>query len=160
MARLKQTARVSQTAPKFYRKGGAEVVITGATYMGKEQITIADEEGHTESEKKEKKRFVRKGHFRLMDLPAELRIHIYSFLLPHNVVISHERTSDLSKSLTGKKWWRIEASSKKTGDVEPMRIGRQYWVHKHHKIHDDWPKLQTQLFLVNKEVFSEARGKL
>ncbi|EAT79883.2 hypothetical protein SNOG_12585 [Parastagonospora nodorum SN15] len=35
--------------------------------------------------------YIRQGHFRLMDLPAELRVYIYESLLPHNSIISFDR---------------------------------------------------------------------
>jgi hypothetical protein len=31
-----------------------------------------------------------KGHFRFMDLPAELRVYIYEYLFPYNMDISFE----------------------------------------------------------------------
>jgi hypothetical protein len=39
---------------------------------------------------------VQQGPFRLLDLPLELRNHVYSFLLPYNVIVSHKRKRLLS----------------------------------------------------------------
>jgi hypothetical protein len=100
--------------------------------------------------------FIRRGSFRFLDLPAELRVHIYSYLLPHNIIITHERKHDIHKTSQEKPWWGINATNKKTGEVEHMRIGSQPSFARR----PDWPRSQTQLMLVNKQISSEVQAVL
>jgi hypothetical protein len=136
-----------------------DVEILGETYKGKPLINLDDYNPFKVQVKKP--RFVRRGHFRLMDLAPELRIYIYQFLLPYNLVISHVRSGDAShKGLQDAPRWRITPRTK-NGEAVLMMIGHQNWSgpripssHKH------WSRVETQLFLVNKEISNEARGKL
>ncbi|KAF2824400.1 hypothetical protein CC86DRAFT_296989 [Ophiobolus disseminans] len=129
--------------------------------MGKEQIVIDDDEG-VSSYKDNTKPFVRKGHFRLMDLPAELRVYVYSYLLPYNVAISFEQNVAFKPSKKQDPWWLVEATSKDQQDTVPIAMGRQHWNLRSRKARnsDDWLRVQTQIFLVNKEVSNEARAVL
>jgi len=109
--------------------------------------------------------FVREGHFRIMDLPAELRVHIYSFLLPHNLLLSHRQSGNaFNVDQKGVQMeWIIDARKKKSGIVVPFAMGKRLvggWAKCNGVlIRDKLPHAQTQLFRVNKEISNEARGK-
>lgn len=136
-----------------------------AAYKGKEQIYIdSDSNSNYEEAQIETKPAVRVGQFRFMDLPAELRVHIYSFLLPHNLIISHD-----SHCKGSKRWhphWRINTTTKKTGKIVPIATGHEYgsrrwrygqgWVDNPSPIEEF--HVETQLFRVSKEILGEARG--
>lgn len=168
----------------------SDIEITSVTYKGEEIFIIRDD--HEEEEEEEAistqtpKPFVRKGSFRFLDLPAELRVAIYSYLLPHNVVISYTPSTNMTCSCrkadgsivadnTRSSFWRIEAKSKRDGKTLPICLGNQ----EHHRpklpswrrrwlpfqepdsdARDDWLKPQTQMFSVNKETYNEVQGKL
>ncbi len=93
--------------------------------------------------------------FRLLDLPAELRYHIYSFLIPHKMVITFERSDWLDG---GEPDWTTYAYRK--GVDVPLRIGGDSF-YKNSKVrrHNHFT-VETQLFRVSKFVSNEARCKL
>lgn len=107
--------------------------------------------------------FVRQGTFRFMDLPAELRVYIYSFLLPHNVVLSHKQ--DGQECIRGRVGvqtrWAVDALDKTTRELVPFVVGRMtrpaHLCRGRFERHR-WPHAQVQLFRVNKEISNEARG--
>jgi hypothetical protein len=108
--------------------------------------------------------FVREGHFRFMDLPAELRVRIYSFLLPHHVILTHVQNGKefIEGETAGQFRWVVDAIDKTTRELVPFMVGRV--SRPVHMIEgrfgrDKWPRTQTQLFKVNKEISNEARGK-
>lgn len=122
----------------------------------------------------------RKNIFRLMDLPAELRVYIYQFLLPSNKVLKVNVKSSCTiqrvHPITNKKeWtprWELEIASDRTL-AEPM-ASRQYVQQqqnggptvtniKHPGTSSSKPikkDIHTELFLVNKEILKEARAIL
>lgn len=127
------------------------------------EVQMVDDDRVTQDTMPQKP-FVREGHFRFMDLPAELRVHIYSFLLPHNVVLSHWQNGkdpDRNKK-AGPIRWVIEATDKNTGEEVPFAIGRRRrWGGRSKQgpaTCDTRPRTQRQLFTVNKEISKEARG--
>jgi len=112
------------------------------------------------------------GHFRLMDLPAELRVYIYEFLLPHNMNISFELRRSYYDFFTTRTvahpdtpQWRMELTSRGPG---PTAQAQQKALPDRQ---DDssskrWSLVplpnpepaQTQLFLVSKAISAEAKG--
>jgi hypothetical protein len=113
--------------------------------------------------------------FRLMDLPPELRSHIYSFLLPQDMVITWRQVDIGLRYRTGNGKPFYLALAVRKGEDIALRIGGPSY-------HDDkvtvvdrymafdwmptylleWPKhpaVETQLFLVSKAVCNEAQGK-
>jgi hypothetical protein len=78
------------------RDGIGEIQNTRTIDMSKEKKNIIDNEEHLVTHDLIPIPSVRQDHFRLLDLPIELRNYIYSFLLPYNVIISHKRRRFLS----------------------------------------------------------------
>jgi hypothetical protein len=142
-----------------------EIEILSETYKGKEVVWIDEDEPMIAKSQAEKTATVPQGHFRLMDLPSELRLYIYQFLLPYNLVISHtpadsyvSNGSPRFRRNTGR--WFVDIKTKQ-GHRVPSAIGRS----RRYGVYLDPPgtflhEVQTQLFLVNKEVSSEVRGKI
>lgn len=108
------------------------------------------------------------GVFRFMDLPAEIRVSIYSYLLPHNVMLCH-RLHGGASARSGK-WrqdlWLVDVLDKTTQVRVPFSVGRVLRsapkvgsLHPSHKPRNGLPTTQVQLFHVNKEISNEARGK-
>lgn len=98
--------------------------------------------------------------FRLMDLPAELRLYVYQFLLPHNLNITFEWKGNFP---SGRPRWDIFGASK-TGDRFPSLIksappGGRYFHLSKRPARRTHPRVETQLFLISKAVSNEARGK-
>lgn len=131
------------------------------TYQGKELVLISDSEEQDAANELTKADFVREGHFRLMDLPAELRNYIYSFFLPTNLVITHFRHNYVGKNEPF--MYDIDVLTK-NGNLAPLKMGRQD--------RRTWRKdarclplyvvassVETSLFRVSKFVSNEARGK-
>ncbi|KAH7064075.1 hypothetical protein BKA63DRAFT_572509 [Paraphoma chrysanthemicola] len=137
-----------------------DVQFLGETYKGQPLISL-DDEGTTTTPAEEPE-YERQGHFRLMDLPAELRVHIYQYLLPYNLIISHVQSGTMFRN--GQRnvpRWRITPTTK-TGEAVLMMIGAQNWwrgARLPHS-HRHWSRVETQLFLVNKEISNEARAVL
>jgi hypothetical protein len=75
------------------REIAPDVVITEETYEGKEVVILDDDVASTT---KPETPYISEGHFRLMDLPAELRVYIYQFLLPHDMVIKFKEKANPS----------------------------------------------------------------
>jgi hypothetical protein len=104
--------------------------------------------------------FVREGCFRLLDLPSELRIYVYSFLLPYNVVISHRRNDYRPRTRANYPYWIVEAKSKNGGHLVPIAIGRQLSNNRTTRRREGWPRVQTQTFLISRFVSNEAQGRV
>ncbi|KAH7072455.1 hypothetical protein FB567DRAFT_203593 [Paraphoma chrysanthemicola] len=136
-----------------------DVEFLGETYKGRPLISLDDQDSTPRTT--DEPEFERQGHFRLMDLPAELRVNIYQYLLPHNLVISHVQNGYMDRN--GQRnvpRWRITPTTK-TGGAVLWMIGAQHWhgAHVPHS-HQHWSRVETQLFLVNKEISNEARAVL
>jgi hypothetical protein len=114
------------------------------TYQGKEVIVIG-EDTHPDTTSTVPSPT---EPFRFLDLPAEMRCHIYSFVLPSNMVITFERPE-----LELDPGWVVRGLSK--GEDASKVIGGKDWVdgRKH-------AKAETQLFLVSKFVSNECQGKV
>lgn len=153
----------------------ATIMAIEARRKGKETIVIEDDEAPAQPDAAP---FVREGAFRLMDLPAELRVYIYQFLLPYNKVLKfHVKPSYSVKRehpITGTKvWspqWELEITSSRS--LAPPIAPRQRILDTQRGTgrssrwrYDDGStammiknEIQTQLFVVNKEISKEARG--
>lgn len=120
--------------------------------------------------------YVRQGHFRLTDLPAELRVYVYEFLLPHNMNVSfklrrsyYDRSnySSVTRHLAhpDTPQWQIELTCKRLGPVaqaqqKALSDCQDDSSRKRRRL-VPLPKpepAQTQLFLVSKAVSTEAKG--
>ena len=98
--------------------------------------------------------------FRFNDLPAELRVQIYSCLLPHNLIITFSRCHFWTNICANKKCDRwITYGESKTGDHPVFEtIAEAKWcAHSQARCTD--PPVQKQLFLVSKAISNEAQGK-
>lgn len=147
-----------------------------ARYKGKELAVVDEDEELSQAEEAS---LVPEGSFRLMDLPAELRVYIYQFLLPYNKVIRfhvnpHSTVKRIHPITNAPEWsptWQVEISSSRTrmGPVLARQLGLQHSVvgrvGRYSSIKTSNAislarknEVQTQLFLVNKEIFKEARG--
>jgi hypothetical protein len=168
-------------AQQTHAEDMSELGITKPTSKGRELIR-PDAEAE---EKAEESPYIREGHFRLMDLPAELRVYIYEYLLPYNMDIRFEvkmgdswlgqYSATRHLALTDPPEWRVEVTSKQPKrKPEPvpepvrgprgMRFARfSQWPPQNHPVGATSNKtsngLQTQLFLVNKAVSTEAKCK-
>jgi hypothetical protein len=92
--------------------------------------------------------------FRLLDLPVELRYHVYSFLIPRNMSITFERCGWLE---SGEPDWTTNGFRK--GEDVPSKIGgnpfyRNTTVRRYNHV-----TVETQLFRVSKFVSNEALCK-
>jgi hypothetical protein len=153
----------SEKSPLYNDKDDiGEVVNTRTIDRSKEQKNTIDDEGHIVNHDTKTVPSVQQGHFRLLDLPLELRNHIYSFLLPYNVIISHKRRRLLSTHGNGENLslrcskevqWFLHVTTKKNGENVHFAIGRQRRTWKHARV-------QTQMFLVNKAISSDTQGTL
>ncbi|KAF1843420.1 uncharacterized protein K460DRAFT_378575 [Cucurbitaria berberidis CBS 394.84] len=115
--------------------------------------------------------------FRLLDLPAEIRLYIYQFVLPHNLTIFFKARG---KNEQGSRQWSARGSSS-SGDPTPYIIGCQFVLHyynprKHLSCRPSgqgrWvrvdnseecrkhPCVETQVFLLNKFTSNETRAVL
>jgi hypothetical protein len=132
-----------------------DVEIVKETYKGKELLVIDDDEAP----------FVRQGQFRLMDLPAELRVHIYEYLLPCNKVLRFQRqphsnwrrrdSAIVHESITQAPTWNVVVANPNKPDARGLN--NQYLqINNHRNIYIN--NIQTQLFLVSKTVSAEAKG--
>lgn len=156
------------------REPTPDVVITKETYKGKEVVMIDDD---TSPAKIIEKPYIRLGQFRLMDLPAELRVYIYQFLLPYNMIMKLKPKPNPSllaqysatRGETDAEYipeWNVVVTSKHEEQVvaaAPVnhRISAGYGVMMVRKQRRAPPPnhIQTQLFLVSKTISQEARGK-
>jgi hypothetical protein len=144
------------------RDGIGEIENTRTIDISKEQKNILNNEEHFVNHDLIPVPSVRQDHFRLLDLPIELRNYIYSFLLPYNVMISHKRRRFLSTygnkdnpvyRCSKEVQWFLHATTKKNGENVRFAIGRQRETWKHAQV-------QTQTFLVNKAISSDAQSTL
>jgi hypothetical protein len=160
----------------------ANPVITKETYKGKEVVVLDDD---VRSATKSEAPYIRKGQFRLMDLPAELRVYIYQFLLPHNMVVkfkekdnpSYHAQYEASRVQAYAKYqpeWDVIVTSKheekvaeaaslvaqNSADIRVHGRGLGMRVFRRRLPPKPIPNLiQTQMFLISKAVSLEARGK-
>jgi hypothetical protein len=99
--------------------------------------------------------------FRLMDLPLELRCHIYSFVLPQDLLILFERSGrgadgkpirftlgvrkgeDVALRIGGLSSYKTRTRYRQTATVSQLR----------------YATVETQLFRISKLVRNEAQGK-
>jgi hypothetical protein len=101
--------------------------------------------------------------FRLMDLPPELRCHIYSFVLPQDMLIIFE----LSGRGKDGNPIRVALGVRKGEDVA-LQIGGPSSYRTRDETHRLWKTVsrlkhatvETQLFRVNKLIRNEAQGEL
>jgi hypothetical protein len=146
------------------RRKGKEIAVT--------------EEDETPAQPNEEVPFIHQGTFPLLDLPAELRVYIYQFLLPYNKVLKFYVKPNYSVKrehpITGaKEWspkWELEITSSRTlaptitqrQKVREMQMGisrsNQFLYDEASSSKVLKNEIQTQLFLVNKEISKEARG--
>lgn len=131
-----------------------DIEFLGETHMGKEVVVISDEDEDNTNPNSARPVSAPGDAFRLLDLPAELRVYIYQFVLPHNLTISFERDGT---DRNGAPQWLVYAAPK---------FGESYYSqHLIGRGHNRWPRsprhppVQTQLFLVNKFVSGEAQGE-
>ncbi|KAH7382646.1 hypothetical protein DE146DRAFT_235051 [Phaeosphaeria sp. MPI-PUGE-AT-0046c] len=149
------------------------ILVFQARYKGKEIVATDDDEQPTRPDEAP---FVRQGSFRLMDLPAELRIYIYQFLLPYDKVLKFRvkpfhQVKRIHPITNAKLWspqWQLEVSSSRTLFPTAQNTSQHQNGAYHNDFHYDFNgsnveqknELQTQLFLVSKEVSKEARAVL
>jgi hypothetical protein len=93
--------------------------------------------------------------FRLLDLPAEIRYHVWAFLIPHNVVITFERCGWLNYD---EPEWITNGFTK--GEDVPSSIGGNPFHRNTRVRRSNHFTVETQLFLVSQFVSNEARCKL
>ncbi|KAF1913132.1 hypothetical protein BDU57DRAFT_345685 [Ampelomyces quisqualis] len=115
-----------------------DVIITKETYKGKE-LVIVD---------KPVAPYIRDGLFPFMDLPAELRVHIYSFLVPYSMVIQHALTFK-----DNEEHWHVWATPKLDIVQHPSSIPSK-------RAFRNRLKVASQLFHVSKAVSNDALGVL
>ena len=94
-------------------------------------------------------------NFRLLDLPAELRYHVYSFLIPNDMVITFENCGWLR---SGEPDWTTNGIRK--GEDVPSRIGGNPFYKNTLVRRWNHITVETQLFRVSKFVSNEALCKL
>jgi hypothetical protein len=133
-------------------------------WTGHDSVRITTPEEQTTRHGPPPKPFIREGHFRFIDLPAELRVRIYSFLLPHNMLLTHVHNGKefINGDKAGHFRWVVNAIDKTTRELVPFTVGRvsrSAYLSKGRFGRDKWPRTQTQLFKVNKEISNEARGE-
>jgi hypothetical protein len=160
----------------------ADLVITKETYRGKEVVILDDDVASTT---KTETTYIREGHFRLMDLPAELRVYIYQFLLPNNMVIKFKEKANPSYHAQYEasraqayaeyqpKWEVIVTSKQEEKAVEAAALAAQTCadtripglglgrrdLKRRLSAKPIANHIQTQIFLISKAVLLEARGK-
>jgi hypothetical protein len=165
---------------QIMREPAPDVVITKQTFKGKELVLIDDDAGPANTTEAP---YIRKGQFRLMDLPAELRVYIYQFLLPYNMVMTlkakdnpsyhaqYAATRDQAEAEYVPEW-NVVVTSKHEEEVAPVATVNQPRRPPHPRFmvlprqkpirspRVPTPNhIQTQLFVVSKVVSLEARGK-
>ncbi|KAI4705213.1 hypothetical protein J4E81_000093 [Alternaria sp. BMP 2799] len=130
-----------------------EVEFLHETYKGKEVITLRDEFEHANDSVQTSRNYSPPSMigFRLLDLPAELRIHVYSFLIPHNMEITFERygwSSSNEPDWTTNAFRKDEDFSYKIGS-NPYYKNTKVRRYNHFTV-------ETQLFRVSKFVSNET----
>lgn len=133
-----------------------EVEFLHETYKGKEVITLQDEFEHANDTEQTSRNYSSPSMigFRLLDLPAELRIHVYSFLIPHNMEITFERygwSSSNEPDWTTNAFRKDEDFSYKIGS-NPYYKNTKVRRYNHFTV-------ETQLFRVSKFVSNETKCK-
>jgi hypothetical protein len=162
-------------------KADGDVVLTKGIYKSKDVVQTSDDGGSVAPAEAP---FVRRGHFRLMDLPAELRVYIYQFLLPSNMVIKfkpksmpllharYSKTRDQADTEHVPEW-SVVVTPKHAKDastapavtapqIHSVILDRRRRIIGLRKLpYTPRPpnEIQTQLFLVSKAISQEARGK-
>jgi hypothetical protein len=145
-----------------------EVQFLGETYEGKE-VALTDNSTDSSSslskkedsaEKSVKAEFVHQGYFRFMDLPAELRIYIYSFFLPNKLIITHFKHNYVGNAPF---MYDIEILTR-DGKLAPLKMGRQNrqaWRHTGRYLPPGTvaSSVETNIFRVSKSVSNETRGR-
>ncbi|KAJ4363067.1 hypothetical protein N0V83_010187 [Neocucurbitaria cava] len=121
--------------------------------MGKEVVPISDDGEDDSQPNSINPAWISGKAFRLLDLPAELRVHIYQFLLPHNLTISFR-----SLLLRGNALRWIIFVQPKSEDVSTYPPSFLYQVDG--PVFCTHPSVHTQLLLVNKFVSNEASAVL
>ena len=91
--------------------------------------------------------------FRFLDLPAELRYDVYSFVLPTDMNITFDRI-DL-----GNRKYDFAAYCLQPHGRKPLRIGRKPDYGTARARRKDYFTVETQLFQVSKFVSNEAKCK-
>jgi hypothetical protein len=116
-----------------------EVEFLRKTYLGTEVIVIHDDEPNTANGAS-----TPITPFRFLDLPAELRCHIYSFVIPSLLVITFEHDGFN---------WVVHGLRK--GESGTQEIGGEYG-----NVEPGHITVETQLFLVNKFISNECQGRV
>jgi hypothetical protein len=164
------------------REIAPDVVITEETYEGKEVVILDDDVASTT---KPETPYISEGHFRLMDLPAELRVYIYQFLLPHDMVIkfkekanpSYHAQYEASRAQAYAEYqpeWEVivtstqeekateaaalAAQTRADTRIPGLGLGRRE-LKRRLSAKPIANHIQTQIFLISKAVSLEARGK-
>lgn len=90
-----------------------------------------------------------------LDLPAELRVVIYQFLLPHNLTVALRENRNVVEN---RKWlFTVAPRCHDLSHLFPRNTNRKRFKNRPPRSTAD--TLETQLFLVNKSTANEARGK-
>ncbi|KAI4632942.1 hypothetical protein J4E80_000302 [Alternaria sp. BMP 0032] len=132
-----------------------EVEFLHETYKGKEVITLQDEFEHANDTEQTSRNYSSPSMigFRLLDLPAELRIHVYSFLIPHNMEITFER---YGWSSSNEPDWTTNAF-RKDEDVSYKIGSNPYYKNTKVRRYNHFT-VETQLFRVSKFVSNETKS--
>jgi hypothetical protein len=103
------------------------------------------------------------GAFRFMDLPAELRVYVYSYLLPCGLAIKFQKFQDNSFYTNGlgpiNVQWRTKVKLPDRG-TKPETTSRSSYNHVYGAVQNRPHRIQTQILLLNKEVCKEIQGPL
>ncbi|KAF2489824.1 hypothetical protein BU16DRAFT_165101 [Lophium mytilinum] len=91
------------------------------------------------------------GHFRLLDLPRELRNHIYYFALVREKIEIVENQEEALGILDRTTWESYSSYQAYPGKYRQRKST-------YHKIHSVYNDPYVNLFLVNRQVYSEAAG--
>jgi hypothetical protein len=160
MVRTKGPARPGY--PKYYPREYWEVDFG----RSKEEKSEVDLKKQVETPRERERLREPQQPFRFMDLPAELRVYVYQFLLPYNMNIIPKRIGVSYAESTGfvpcQSKWCVKVRAK---DAEPDPTPVTYCG----PPRNGYPpptkpppltgQIQRQIFLVSKKVSKEALGK-